>query len=169
MNNNFESFMEELQNKIFEDTRAEFGDIAFQRWRKPLYMGKMENADGYGRITGSCGDTMEFFLKFEKDNVREASFKTNGCGSSIVCGSFAAELAIGKIADELPDITGDKILEILKVFPEEDRHCAFLAAEALQEALNDYMIHHVCKSDALVKSQNPNDIVKKSQTRRAAS
>jgi nitrogen fixation NifU-like protein len=83
---------------------------------------------------------MEIFLRLEGDRVKEASFFTDGCGSSTVCGSFAAELALGRTPDELIDITGERILEILGGLPEEDRHCAFLAAEALQEALNAYMI-----------------------------
>ena len=58
----------------------------------------------------------------------------------MVCGSFAAELALGKTLDELVEITSETILKILGSFPEESRHCAFLAAETLQEALNDYMI-----------------------------
>jgi nitrogen fixation NifU-like protein len=82
---------------------------------------------------------MEIFLKFEDDRVKEASFRTDGCGSSTVCGSFAAELAHGKSPEEITEITGDKILEILGGLPEEDRHCAFLAVEALQDALDDYM------------------------------
>lgn len=36
-------------------------------------------------------------------------------------------------------LTGDTILGILGVFPEEYQHCAFLAAETLQEALDDFM------------------------------
>ena len=140
MGEDFNDFVEGLQNQIFEETRAAYGDIAFQRWLKPLYMGGIDNPDGYGRITGSCGDTMQIFLKFENEKVKEASFKTDGCGSSIVCGSFAAELSLGKGADELMDITGETILKILGGFPKEDQHCAFLAADTLQEALNDYMI-----------------------------
>lgn len=31
------------------------------------------------------------------------------------------------------------ILEVLGGLPEEDRHCALLAAETLQAALDDYM------------------------------
>jgi hypothetical protein len=88
----------------------------------------------------SCGDTMEVFLKFKNDRVQDASFQTDGCGNSAVCGSFAAEMAIGKTPDEMIEITGESILEFLGGFPKEDRHCAFLAAETLQEALNDYMI-----------------------------
>jgi len=102
-------------------------------------MGRMENPDGYGRIKGSCGDTMEIYLQFEKERVKKASFQTDGCGTSTICGSFAAELAIGKEPDELTDITGETILNILGTMPEEDLHCAFLAAETLQDALHDYM------------------------------
>ena len=80
------------------------------------------------------------FLKFEKNKVKAATFLTDGCGSSTVCGSFGAELALGKTPDELVEITGETILKILGKFPEENRHCAFLAADTLQDALNDYMI-----------------------------
>jgi nitrogen fixation NifU-like protein len=128
-----------LQNQIFEETRAAYGEVAFERWLKPLHVGAMDNADGYSRITGKCGDTMEFFLKFENDRVKEATFQTDGCGSSTVCGSFAAELALGKSPDELVEITGEMILAVLGGLPEEERHCAFLASEALQEALDKYM------------------------------
>ena len=83
---------------------------------------------------------MEIFLLFEDDRVRRASFQTNGCGTSIVCASFAAEMAIGKHPDEILSITGEVILEKLGGLPEEDRHCAFLASESLQEALHSYMV-----------------------------
>jgi nitrogen fixation NifU-like protein len=86
---------------------------------------------------------MEMFLKFENGRVCEAAYLTDGCGSSTVCGSFAAEMAHGRTPDELTDITGDAILARLGRFPEEDRHCAFLAAGALQEALNRYMARSV--------------------------
>jgi nitrogen fixation protein NifU and related proteins len=140
MGDDLDSFVEDLQSQIFEETKAAYGDVGFERWRKPLFMGRIENPDGYGRIKGSCGDTMEVFLKFENDRVKKASFQTDGCGTSTMCGSFAAELAIGKEPDELTDITGETIINILGTMPEEDRHCAFLAAETLQDALNDYMI-----------------------------
>jgi len=139
MADDFDDFVHELQDQIFEETKAAYGEVAFQRWLKPLYMGRIDLADGYGRVTGSCGDTVEIFLRFENGKIQEASFETDGCGSSTICGSFAAELAIGKTPDDLADITGETILEILGGLPEEDRHCAFLAVNALQEALKNYM------------------------------
>ena len=84
---------------------------------------------------------IQIFLKFEKNVVKEASFTSDGCGCSQVCGSFAAELAIGKTRKELTKITGETILRAVGKLPEEDWHCAFIAAEALKDALNDYLIN----------------------------
>jgi nitrogen fixation NifU-like protein len=49
----------------------------------------------------------------------------------------ACELAVGKDSKEVARITGEDILEILEGVPEDDVHCAFLAAETLQSALNE--------------------------------
>lgn len=136
---NFDSFVESLQEEIFEDTRKAYGEIGFQRWRNPLYHGRMDKPDAHAKVTGTCGDTMEIFLKFENNRVKDASYVTDGCGSSTVCGSFAAEMALQKNPDELTDITGEAILNKLGTFPEEDEHCAYLAAETLQAALHIYM------------------------------
>jgi nitrogen fixation NifU-like protein len=139
MADEFDDFTRELQDQIYEETRKAYGQVAFERWLKPLYVGTMSDPDGYGRVTGTCGDTMEIFLRFGNQKVKEAVFQTDGCGSSMVCGSFAAELAHGKGPDELAGITGETMLDILGGLPAEDHHCAFLAAETLQEALDDYM------------------------------
>jgi nitrogen fixation protein NifU and related proteins len=140
MSSELDDFVQDLQNRIYDETKEAYGDVAFERWLNPLYMGAIDNPDGYGRVTGSCGDTMQIFLKFENDRIKEASFQTDGCGSSAVCGSFAAEMAIGKNPDEIVEITGEAILEKLGGLPKEDEHCAFLSAESLQEALHEYMI-----------------------------
>lgn len=139
MGDEFDEFAKALQAQIYEETKNTYGRVAFERWLKPLYSGIMQDPEGYGCVTGTCGDTMEFFLKFEKERVKEATFQTDGCGISSVCGSFAAELAHGRNPDEIAEITGEMILDILGGLPREDRHCAFLAAETLQEALDDYM------------------------------
>lgn len=152
MDDEFDDFVKGLQDQIFDETRAVYGEVAFQRWLKPLYMGAMEDPEGYGRVTGTCGDTIEMFLQFESDRVKKASFQTDGCGSSTVCGSFAAELAHGKTPDEVTEITGEAILGVLGGLPEEDRHCAFLAAEALQEALDHYMRGRSRGTDKRTKS-----------------
>ena len=145
MDDEFDDFVKGLQDQIFDETRAVYGEVAFQRWLKPLYMGAMEDPEGYGRVTGTCGDTIEMFLQFESDRVKKASFQTDGCGSSTICGSFAAELAHGKSPEEILEITGEMILDVLGGLPQKDRHCAFLASDTLHEAMNDYMIRQTRK------------------------
>ncbi len=134
-----DQFVSDLQAEINEEMRKTYGDIVFKRWQNPLYMGRMTLTDGYARHTGSCGDTMEIFLRFEDGKVKEASFLTDGCASSMVCGSFAAELAIGKTPEEIKEITGEIILDILGGLPDHDRHCAFLAAETLHLSVANYL------------------------------
>ncbi|MBP6940767.1 MAG: iron-sulfur cluster assembly scaffold protein [Syntrophorhabdaceae bacterium] len=138
MSDNLDNFLKELQDKIFEDTIRDYGQKAFDRWRNPLHMHAMENPDGYARITGPCGDTMEIFLRFEKGKAGDASFQTDGCGPSIVCGSLAVELALGKQPDEIKEITNETILETIGGLPEESLHCALLAANTLREAVDNY-------------------------------
>jgi nitrogen fixation NifU-like protein len=135
-----DDFVRDLQQQIFDETKEAYGETAFQRWLEPVYLGTMEDPDGHASLRGVCGDTMEIFLNFEKGRVTKASFQTDGCGSSLVSGSITAEMSIGKTPDGLLEITGEAILERLGRLPKEDKHCAFLAAETLHEALNDYMI-----------------------------
>jgi len=140
MGDSADDFVRNLQEQIFQEIQEAYGEKAYHRWLHPVYMGSIKNPDGYACLTGVCGDTMEIFLRFENGRVKEALFRADGCGSSIVSASFAAEMALGKNPDELLEITGKAILDELEKLPKEDEHCAFLAAETLQEALNDYMI-----------------------------
>ncbi len=140
MNDDFDTFVDNLQEKIFADAKEAYGEKGFNRWRNPLYHGKLDASDANARITGECGDTMEIYLKFENNYVKQASYFTDGCASSSLSGSFAAELAIGKSPDELTGISGESVLHAIGRLPEKDRHCATLAAETVQEALRRYMI-----------------------------
>ncbi|MFW5908230.1 MAG: iron-sulfur cluster assembly scaffold protein [Desulfosalsimonas sp.] len=135
----FDRFVERLQEEIFEEARQAYGQKGFERWRNPRFQGRMASADTYARVTGDCGDTMEIYLKIENNRIKEASYFTDGCASSNICGSFAAELALGKDPDDLADINGDSLLSAVGLLPEEDHHCAHLAAATLQEALHRYM------------------------------
>ena len=145
MGDAIDDFVDRLQEEIFSETREAFGEAGFERWRHPRFQGPLADADACARLTGTCGDSMAIFLNFAENRVCDAAYMTDGCGSSTVCGSFCAELALGRTPDELLDITGEAILEKIGRFPKEDRHCAFLAAEALQEALSQYMVAHAAR------------------------
>jgi nitrogen fixation protein NifU and related proteins len=111
-----------------------------ERGRNSPRKGRLAVFDGHGCLTGGCGENIEIFLKFEGERVSDASFLTDGCGSITACGSRATAMAIGRTTDEILEITGEAIIREMEGFPEAEAHCAFLAAETLQEALHDYMV-----------------------------
>lgn len=137
--NRLDDFLDKLQEDIFDEARQALGERGFDRWMHPKFRGTMDAPDSHARLTGDCGDTMVIYLKFENGRVSDASYTTNGCASSNVAGSFAAELAIGKTPDEVTDISAQAVLEAIGRLPESDLHCAHLASATLQEALSRYM------------------------------
>ena len=135
-----DDFVKDLQKQIYEETKAVYGEIFFQRWLNPFHMGSIRDADGYGRVKGPCGDIMEIFLKFEEVHAGDASYQTDGCGSSIACGSILSEMVTNMTVVEAQTITQSDLIEYCQGLPDEDKHCALLAVSTLQQAINDYEI-----------------------------
>jgi nitrogen fixation protein NifU and related proteins len=143
MNDALDAFAKALQSDIDEETREEWGEVAFRRWKFPRFVGVLPDADGTGALRGDCGDQITIYLKFDGSRVAQAAFQTDGCGPSLVCGSFAAEMAVGKLPEEILDITGETILSVVGGLPRDHEHCAFLAAASLQAAVDDHMARQV--------------------------
>ena len=128
----------ELQELIMADMRKVYSETVIDHAMNPRNVGDMENADGFGKVTGSCGDTMEIWLKVKGGTVADATFLTDGCGSTIASGSMVTELIKGKSVPEAQKVTQQAILNALGGLPEDSLHCALLAAETLKEAIKDY-------------------------------
>ena len=139
MSEDFDKAMDELQTSIIEDARKVYSEEVIQRWLDPKYMGEMESPQGYGRVTGTCGDTVQIFLRIESDKIKDSCFLTDGCATTIAAGCMACELAMGKTFREAFKITKEVILEQLGGLPEESIHCALLASDTLRAALTDYL------------------------------
>ena len=69
--------------------------------------------------------------------IKDANFKTFGCGSAIASASYATELIKGKSADEAAALKNTDISEYLKL-PPVKIHCSLLVEEAVKNALDDY-------------------------------
>jgi NifU-like protein involved in Fe-S cluster formation len=110
----------------------------------------VKRPDGKARITGHCGDTMEIDLKFRGDRVSETSYWTDGCAYSLSAVYAAADLAKGKTPDEIIAIDAEVIQKTIGGLPTDHMHCAKLAAETLQSALENYMSHSGSSSSAPV-------------------
>ena len=85
----------------------------------------------------ACGDVMRLQIKINDDGViKEAKFKTYGCGSAIASSSLLTEWVKGKTLDEALEIKNTEIVEELEL-PPVKIHCSVLAEDAIKSAIED--------------------------------
>ena len=123
-----------------EDARKIYSEMVIDHAMNPRNLGTMSNADGFAKVTGPCGDTMEVWLKINNNTIIDINFMTDGCGTSIASGSMVTELAKGKSIGEAIKISQKDILNALGGLPEESEHRALLSANTLKTAIRDYMV-----------------------------
>ncbi len=105
----------------------------------PQNVGRMSDPDGFGEITGSCGDTMEFYVKAKGNIIEDVQFYTDGCGTTIACGSITTQMAKGKDIGQAIEISDQDVIKELGDLPEDHHHCAKLSADTLKKALTNYL------------------------------
>jgi nitrogen fixation NifU-like protein len=147
MSNDFEKMANELQASIMEDARKVYSEKVIERWLNPRNMGRIRNPDGFAKVKGPCGDTMQISFKVKDGRLSKIKFMTDGCASSIAAGSMATELAQGKKIEVAGEISQQMILEALKGLPEESVHCALLASDTLKEAVKNYSDSKKCNPE----------------------
>ena len=86
-----------------------------------------------------CGDVMRLQIEVDEESglIRDAKFKTFGCGSAIASSSLATEWLKGKSLDEAAGIDNMDIVEELAL-PPVKIHCSVLAEDAIKAAISDY-------------------------------
>ena len=106
----------------------------------PRNVGEIENASGVGTVgNAKCGDIMRIYLDIDENQVvRDAKFKTFGCGAAIATSSMATEMIIGKTIQEALEVTNKAVMEALGGLPPVKVHCSLLAEQAVHAALWDY-------------------------------
>ena len=121
-----------------DEIRRSYSPAVIDHLQNPRNFKPMEAPDGYAKVKGSCGDTMEMFLRVKDEMITACTFQTDGCGTTVICGSTATELATGKsFIEALGAVSAAGILEALGGLPDDSVHCAQLAAETLRRALAD--------------------------------
>jgi nitrogen fixation NifU-like protein len=129
----------EIEEMVMAGARENFSETVIDHAMNPRNVGDMQDADGLAILTGVCGDTMGIWLKVKNDTIKDISFVTDGCGTSVAAGSMVTEMAKGKNIRESQKISPDNILDALGGLPEESEHCAELASTALKAAIRDYI------------------------------
>jgi nitrogen fixation protein NifU and related proteins len=139
----------ELQEKILEDAGEVFSEKALRTMMEPKNAGEMKDADAVAQTKGICGDRMRIYLRIEGNRIAKATFLTDGCGTSIACGSMATQIAAGKTVREAMEISPGEILDALDGLPDSHVHCSILAAITLQKAI----AKHLLKREGMRESQ----------------
>lgn len=117
----------------------EYSEKVLDHFSNPRNVGEIEDASGVGTVgNAKCGDIMRIYLDIQDDVVKDAKFKTFGCGAAVATSSMATELIIGRTVEEALGITNKAVMEALDGLPPVKVHCSLLAEEAIHAALWDY-------------------------------
>ena len=133
-----DKFAEDIQSQIMKDIEKNYSKKVIEHWKNPKNWGIMNDADGYGKITGPCGDTMEFSIKIKDNIIIKCTFDTDGCGTTIACASIMTEILTGKTISYARSITQASVLNTCGGLPEDSKHCALLAANSVQATIRNY-------------------------------
>ena len=130
---------DELEKEILETMKKIYSETVIDHAMNPRNTDRISNPEGFGSATSACGETLEIRLKAKDGKITDAAFWTNGCSTTVACGSMATELIKGEDAAQALAISQHDILEALGGLPEGNHHCAILAADAVKAAVRDYI------------------------------
>jgi len=130
---------DKFQELVKEEMKKVYSETVIDHSMNPRNLGSLDDADAFARVTGPCGDTMTIWLKVRNDTIANATFLTDGCGTTIASGSMLTEMAKEKSIKSAYTISQEDVLSALNGLPEESKHCALLAANTLKAAVKDYL------------------------------
>jgi len=121
-----------------------YSDKVIDHYENPRNVGSFNDEDksvGTGMVGApACGDVMKLQIQVNNDGVIvDAKFKTYGCGSAIASSSLLTEWVKGRTLDEAKQIKNVDIAEELAL-PPVKIHCSVLAEDAIQSAIDNYLI-----------------------------
>ena len=105
-----------------------YSEKVMDHFQNPRNVGEIEDASGVGTVgNAKCGDIMRMFLDIDENGIiREAKFKTFGCGAAVATSSMATELVKGKTIQEALQVTNKAVMEALDGLPPVKVHCSLL-------------------------------------------
>ena len=100
----------------------------------------MDDVDGHGSVTGTCGDSIEIFVRVDAGRVTWASYRCQGCVFTVLCAATAVRLIEGKtLAEARRAVRPESILDAAGGLPDDHLHCATIATHSAHEALEQAM------------------------------
>lgn len=123
-----------------------YSQKVLDHYEHPRNVGSFEDDEddvGTGMVGApACGDVMKLQLRVDENGIiRDARFKTYGCGSAIASSSLVTEWIKGKSLDQALEIKNTQIAKELEL-PPVKIHCSLLAEDAIKAAVEDYKRKH---------------------------
>jgi len=116
-----------------------YSEKVLDYFRNPRNMGKIDDADGIGKVGNPvCGDVMWIYIKVKDNIITDCKFETFGCVAAIATSSVLTELTKGKTLEDALKITNKDVANELEGLPPIKMHCSLLAEEGLKSAVEDY-------------------------------
>jgi nitrogen fixation protein NifU and related proteins len=116
-----------------------YSDKVMDHFMNPRNVGEIEDATCSGTVgNAKCGDIMKIDLKIEDGVIKDAKFKTFGCGSAIATSSMATEMIIGQTVEKALKLSNKAVAQALDGLPPNKMHCSLLAEQAVRSALKEY-------------------------------
>lgn len=117
-----------------------YNDIVLDHFSDPRNVGEITDADGIGEVGNPAdGDNIKIYIKINDDILADVKFKTFGCGAAIAASSMVTVMALGKTINEALNIKNEDVAEALGGLPENKLQCSNTAADALHNAILDYL------------------------------
>jgi nitrogen fixation NifU-like protein len=119
-----------------------YSEKVIDHYENPRNVGALDKTSknvGTGVVGApACGDVMKLQIEVGDDGtIKDAKFKTFGCGSAIASSSLVTEIVKGKTLDEALEIKNVNIADELAL-PPVKIHCSVLAEDAIKAAIEDY-------------------------------
>ncbi len=118
---------------IWQTHSIKFLESAFRTDRQET----LHQADGRGRHSIDCGDSLEIFVLVKDQQVDSISYATNGCINTNACANAVIDLAQGKTIEQALRVSAPDVAAYLESLPQDHFHCAELAVTALRKAIGD--------------------------------
>jgi nitrogen fixation NifU-like protein len=116
-----------------------YSDKVMDHFMNPRNVGEIEDPTCTGTVgNAKCGDIMKIYLTIEDGIIKDAKFKTFGCGSAIATSSMATEMIMGKTVEEALTLSNKAVAEALDGLPPNKMHCSLLAEQAVRAAIKEY-------------------------------
>ena len=114
-----------------------FSERVMEHFLHPRHGTPLAKVHGTGWVDRGENRFMRIQVFLEGNRIAQIAFATYGCAPAIASGSYVCEWVCHKSLQEAHTLTAEAALEAFEGLPEHRRDCAYMAIEALHQAISN--------------------------------